>query len=110
MLRLLLETVLRLELLRYRALGKTECWYILDCDKDAKIVIGHSANSKEELRQMIENKEWDKLQETSCVTVAFGNCVTVGATEVSCCGQRITSILFSICIYDYEYIRRRRNS
>ncbi len=43
------------------ALGKTECWYILDCDKDAKIVIGHSANSKEELRQMIENKEWDKL-------------------------------------------------
>lgn len=43
------------------ALGKTECWYILDCDEDAKIVIGHSANSKEELRQMIKDKEWNKL-------------------------------------------------
>ncbi|MDE7297629.1 MAG: mannose-6-phosphate isomerase, partial [Lachnospiraceae bacterium] len=25
------------------SLGKTECWYILDCDPDAKIVIGHHA-------------------------------------------------------------------
>lgn len=43
------------------ALGKTECWYILDCDEDATIVVGHHANSKDELRQMIEKKEWDKL-------------------------------------------------
>lgn len=43
------------------SLGKTECWYILDCDRDAKIVIGHHAKSKEELRQMIEQKRWDEL-------------------------------------------------
>lgn len=43
------------------SLGKTECWYILDCDADAKIVIGHHAKSKEELRQMIEQKRWDDL-------------------------------------------------
>ncbi len=43
------------------ALGKTECWYILDCDEDAKIVIGHHAETKEELRQMIEQKRWNDL-------------------------------------------------
>ena len=43
------------------SLGKTECWYILDCDEDAQIVIGHHANTKEELAHMIHNNEWDKL-------------------------------------------------
>ncbi|MBQ9120714.1 MAG: mannose-6-phosphate isomerase, class I [Lachnospiraceae bacterium] len=43
------------------SLGKTECWYILDCDPDAKIVIGHHAQSKEELKQMIADKRWNDL-------------------------------------------------
>ena len=43
------------------SLGKTECWYILDCDADAKIVIGHHAKSKEELGQMIGQKRWNEL-------------------------------------------------
>ncbi|MDE7324747.1 MAG: mannose-6-phosphate isomerase, class I [Lachnospiraceae bacterium] len=43
------------------SLGKTECWYILDCDKDAKIVIGHHAKSKEELKQMIKQGRFDDL-------------------------------------------------
>lgn len=41
--------------------GKTECWYILDCEKDADIIIGHTAKSKEHLRELIENKKWDEL-------------------------------------------------
>lgn len=43
------------------SLGKTECWYILDCPEDAKLVIGHNASSKEELRRMIEEKKWNEL-------------------------------------------------
>lgn len=43
------------------SLGKTECWYILDCPEDAKLVIGHNAGSKEELRRMIEEKRWSEL-------------------------------------------------
>lgn len=43
------------------SLGKTECWYILDCPEDAKLVIGHNAKTKEELRQMIEEKRWGEL-------------------------------------------------
>lgn len=43
------------------ALGKTECWYILDCEEGATIVVGHNAKSKEELKQMIEEKRWNEL-------------------------------------------------
>lgn len=43
------------------SLGKTECWYILDCDEDAQIVIGHHAQSHEEMEQMILEKRWDEF-------------------------------------------------
>ncbi len=43
------------------SLGKTECWYVLDCDKDATIVIGHNAKTREELADMIHNNRWDDL-------------------------------------------------
>ncbi len=43
------------------ASGKTECWYILDCDPDATIIIGHNARTPEELRQMVEEKRWGEL-------------------------------------------------
>ncbi|ETP72575.1 phosphomannose isomerase [Lachnospiraceae bacterium JC7] len=41
--------------------GKTECWYIADCEEGADIIIGHNAKNKEELREMVTNGEWDKL-------------------------------------------------
>ena len=43
------------------ALGKTECWYILDAEDDGEIVIGHNAKDKEELAQMISEKRWKEL-------------------------------------------------
>lgn len=42
-------------------LGKTECWYIIDADKDAEIIFGHHAQSKEEFSKMIEEENWDEL-------------------------------------------------
>ena len=43
------------------SLGKTECWYILDSEPGTKIVIGHYAKDKEELKQMVEEKRWKDL-------------------------------------------------
>jgi len=40
------------------SLGKTECWYILDCDEDATIVIGHNAKDNNAVREMIHGKQW----------------------------------------------------
>lgn len=43
------------------ALGKTECWYVLDCDPGATIIIGHNAASKEEMARMVEENRWSEL-------------------------------------------------
>lgn len=43
------------------ALGKTECWYILDCEEGASIVIGHNAKDKQELRSMVSENRYEEL-------------------------------------------------
>lgn len=44
--------------------GKTECWYILDCEPDTDIVIGHNAKDHAEVEKMILNKEWNQFYRT----------------------------------------------
>lgn len=41
--------------------GKTECWYVMDCPKDAKLVIGHHAKTREELAAMIHEGRYQEL-------------------------------------------------
>ncbi len=43
------------------SLGKTECWYVLDCDEGATIIIGHNASSREEMAQMVAQGRWKDL-------------------------------------------------
>ena len=43
------------------SLGKTECWYVLDCPEGAELVIGHNAKTREELIQMIEENRYEEL-------------------------------------------------
>jgi len=39
-------------------LGKTECWYIIDCQKDAEMIFGHQALTKAQAQDMIEHNQW----------------------------------------------------
>lgn len=41
------------------ARGKTECWYILDCEEGADIIVGHRAKTKEEMKQLMDENRWD---------------------------------------------------
>lgn len=43
------------------SLGKTECWYVLDCDDNASIVIGHNAKDHAELEDMIRKGRWTEF-------------------------------------------------
>ena len=43
------------------SLGKTECWFILDCKENATLVVGHNAKTKEELEQMIHEGRWKEF-------------------------------------------------
>lgn len=43
------------------SLGKMECWYILDCDEKATIIVGHNAKTKDELESMVHEARWKEL-------------------------------------------------
>ena len=43
------------------SLGKTECWYILDCPEGATLVAGHNAGTRQELAEMIHQGRWSEL-------------------------------------------------
>lgn len=43
------------------ASGKSECWYILDCEADSALVVGHNARNKEELTTMIREGRWSEF-------------------------------------------------
>lgn len=42
-------------------LGKTECWYIIDCKEGADLIFGHTAQSKDELTRQISDGKWNEL-------------------------------------------------
>lgn len=42
-------------------LGKTECWYVLDCEPEAEVIIGHHATTRDEFTQKINLGQWEKL-------------------------------------------------
>ncbi len=46
---------------KFKKLGKTECWYILDCPKDAKIIYGSKEKDIEKIKQYILDGSWDKF-------------------------------------------------
>ncbi len=43
------------------SLGKTECWYILDCEPDSALVVGHNAKTREELCKLIDEHKFKEL-------------------------------------------------
>ncbi|MGX8679781.1 MAG: type I phosphomannose isomerase catalytic subunit [bacterium] len=90
------------------SLGKHECWYILPSDPDAKLVIGHKAQTKEELVSMIEHHQFDDL--LNVVDVRSGDFFdippgTVHAIKAGCLlyeSQQSSDITYRL--YDYNRV------
>lgn len=86
--------------------GKTECWYVLSAEKDAELVLGHHARSHEELEQMVDEGEWDKLLRR--VKVTAGDFVYVPSGTIHAIGKGIViletqqSSDITYRVYDYE--------
>lgn len=43
------------------SLGKSECWYVLEADPDARVMIGQRAHDREEFSRMVAERRWDEL-------------------------------------------------
>lgn len=41
--------------------GKAECWYVLDCPKNATLVIGHRAKDRVEMEAMVRSGRWNEF-------------------------------------------------
>lgn len=94
--------------LAHKPCGKTECWYILDCDENAEIIIGHQAQSREEFHQLVSKKEWHKLFQSikvkkgDFVYVPSGTLHSIGKGIVILETQQSSDITFRL--YDYDRI------
>lgn len=89
-------------------LGKTECWYVIDADEDSEIVYGHNAKTREELKEMIDHGEWDKLLRR--VKVKAGDFFYVPSGTIHAIGKGIMiletqqSSDTTYRVYDYDRI------
>lgn len=43
------------------AYGKTECWYVIEAEENAELILGHTAKSEAEFNEKIEAEEWNEL-------------------------------------------------
>ena len=90
------------------AYGKTECWYVIDCEEGAEIVFGHHATTREELQAMVENGEWDKLLRKVKVHpgdffyVPSGTIHAIGAGVQILETQQSSDITYRV--YDYDRV------
>ena len=88
--------------------GKTECWYILDCEEDAEIIIGHQAQSREEFQRLAGQGEWGKLFQSlkvkkgDFVYVPSGTLHSIGKGIVILETQQSSDITFRL--YDYDRV------
>ena len=85
--------------------GKTECWYILDCDENAEIIFGHHAQNEEEFKEMVTNGDWDGLLQR--IQVKKGDFVYVPSGTIHAIGKGIViletqqSSDITYRVYDY---------
>ncbi len=49
---------------KFNKLGKTECWYILDCPENTEIVYGLTSKNINDVKEAINSSEWDKILNT----------------------------------------------
>ncbi len=88
--------------------GKTESWYILDAKPGSKIYYGHHAKTRDELKKMVDQKEWDKLLRTIPVQkgdffyVASGTFHALGAGIIALEIQQSSDTTYRF--YDFDRI------
>lgn len=88
------------------SLGKYESWYILDVDQGAKLEIGHHAQSVDEFKSMLLNKQYEDL--FRYIPIQAGDCFDVapGTVHAICAGTLVYEVQqnsnVTYRIYDYD--------
>lgn len=92
--------------------GKTECWYILDAEPNAKIVYGVKTNNKQATEKLIRESKWDEL--LNYIEVKKGDFIFVPAGKVHAIGKGILiyelqqSSDITYRLYDYDRLENNK--
>ncbi|MTT31535.1 mannose-6-phosphate isomerase, class I [Terrilactibacillus sp. BCM23-1] len=90
----------------HQPFGKTECWYIIDCEEGAEIVFGHEAHSPEEFQEMVDKGQWNNLLRKVKVKpgdffyVPSGTIHAIGGGILILESQQSSDITYRV--YDYD--------
>lgn len=94
-------------------LGKTECWYIIDCKEGAEIVFGHTARTKDELEQQIKAGNWEDLLQRVKIKPGDFFYVPSGTIHALCEGTLVLETQQSsdttYRLYDYDRLDDQGN-
>lgn len=94
--------------------GKTECWYILDAEKNTEIIIGHNMNSKQEFIEEMEQNNWDRILHRFPIHKDDSFCVRSGTIHAICKGtllleiQQSSDVTYRLYDYDRKYKGKHR--
>jgi mannose-6-phosphate isomerase len=86
--------------------GKTECWYVLSAEPYAELILGHHANTREELENMMDSGKWNellqkvKVKKGDFVYVPSGTLHAIGKGIVILETQQSSDITYRV--YDYD--------
>lgn len=94
--------------------GKTECWYVIDCEKDAEIIFGHTAETKKEFVERINSGEWQELLTRVKVKPGDFFYVPSGTIHALCSGVLILETQqnsdTTYRVYDYDRQDKKGNT
>ena len=97
------------------SLGKKECWYVLDTPAGGgELVVGHNAKTREELREMVSEGNWDELIRT--IPVHKGDFIQIDPGTVHAIKggmliletQQNSDITYRVYDYDRLYHGKKR--
>lgn len=92
----------------HEAYGKTECWYVVEAEQGAELILGHTAKSKAEFVEMVEAGRWDELlrripiQTGDFFHVPSGTIHALGAGSVILETQQSSDTTYRV--YDFDRI------
>ena len=88
------------------ASGKAECWYIIDAEQGAEIILGHKAKNRSEFIQLVKENKWAELLER--VPARAGDFFFIPSGMVHAVGKGIVLLEvqqnsdITYRIYDYD--------
>lgn len=93
---------------QYNDLGKTECWYVLDCKPNTQLVFGHHATNKVMFASLVKENKWDELLNYQTVNPGDFLYVPAGKLHALSKGMLVLEIQQSsdttFRVYDYNRV------